>query len=320
MPLRLPCKAASGGTRCIVSVRPEDLRALLQPEAAAAGAAAPAGAWAGERDTTAPVSETSATATLCGCLRGLRPSDCLGATLVGLLRVHTPGPAEEEEQQEQAPQKGEENEQQGERQQDRQHQEQHQQQDLHQEGQQQKQQQKLHEQQSSSHQEDKEQQKSVYSGDFESMSQQQPLRKLQFIEGRPANLPESEDASAPPGNDCSSHIECLGGYGKCVSGRCRGFIPDVRGQRIIKCVDGYNCDAKKGDLPTKGPQDGFVVIAIGPDEECGAAVNLRAEGQAAHRRSTQMGGAAALPSRHLHRYRPRRSSRHLIGLLAVQTQ
>ncbi|KAL8453107.1 hypothetical protein Emed_000977 [Eimeria media] len=208
-PLRLACSAASGGSRCIVSARPQDLEVLLLHEAAASKSAASAEAFVAPQqptDRSGSPRKEEAEATLCGCRRGLKPSDCVGATLVGLLHVTDPQTQHQPQQ------------------------------------------------------------------------QQQQLRKLQFIEDRPANMPEEDDdGTVQLGNECAAHVECLGGYGKCVSGRCRGFIPDLKNERLIRCVEGYHCDAGKGDLPTKGNKENFVVIGVGPEEECGAAVNLKAD-------------------------------------------
>ncbi|KAL8275828.1 hypothetical protein Esti_000391 [Eimeria stiedai] len=209
-PLRLACSAASGGSRCIVRARPQDLEALLLHEAEASKSAPSAEAFAAPQQLTDRggfLRKKEAEATLCGCRRGLKPSDCVGATLVGLLHVTDDDTQQKSQQQ-----------------------------------------------------------------------QQQQLRKLQFIEGRPANLPEEDDdGTVQMGSECAAHVECLGGYGKCVSGRCRGFIPDLKNERLIRCVEGYHCDAGRGDLPTKGNKENFVVIGVGPEEECGAAVNLKAD-------------------------------------------
>ncbi|XP_026191684.1 uncharacterized protein LOC34619245 [Cyclospora cayetanensis] len=189
-PLRLPCNAVSRGSRCVVRVHQEDMKALLQ--------------------STGPATRTEdggnrvVDATLCGCRRGSTLLDCVGGTVVGLLQLK----AVEGKQQHQ---------------------------------------------------------------------QQRQLRKLQFIEGRAANLPEEENEFTPVGNECQKHADCLRGYGSCVSGRCRGFIPDLKGDRLIRCVEGYYCDAGAGDIPTRGNKENFTVIGIGPDEECGAAVNLKAD-------------------------------------------
>lgn len=176
-----------------------------------------------------------ATATLCGCRAGPTALDCLGATLVGLLHLQAGDGQYSRKQLQQTRQ----------------------------------------------HKTSQEQQLQQHQPQQQQLQQKQrpppppQLRKLQFIEDRAANLPKEPDPSEPEGSECRKHADCLRGYGRCVSGRCRGFIPDLKGERLIRCVEGYHCDAEKGDIPTKGEKENFMVIGIGPDEECGASVNLK---------------------------------------------
>ncbi|CDJ40550.1 sushi domain-containing protein / SCR repeat-containing protein, putative [Eimeria tenella] len=230
-PLRLPCRPISAGSRCIVHVRPEDMKAIMQSrgQEAAKGRKNKGSSGVGELEVL------PATATLCGCRAGPTALDCLGATLVGLLHLQAGDGQYSRKQLQQTRQ----------------------------------------------HKTSQEQQLQQHQPQQQQLQQKQrpppppQLRKLQFIEDRAANLPKEPDPSEPEGSECRKHADCLRGYGRCVSGRCRGFIPDLKGERLIRCVEGYHCDAEKGDIPTKGEKENFMVIGIGPDEECGASVNLK---------------------------------------------
>lgn len=117
-------------------------------------------------------------------------------------------------------------------------------------------------------------------------------RRLQFINEEAANE-RREPSAAETGDgasgssgvseECKKDAECLSGFGRCLDGKCSGFVPDEKGSRRIKCVENFNCDARPGDLPTRGSTEGFQLIAIAPEEECGKAVNIKAEGRRGQR-------------------------------------
>jgi hypothetical protein len=58
----------------------------------------------------------------------------------------------------------------------------------------------------------------------------------------------------------------------------KGFLPDIDNVRTIKCVSGYICKSRLGDLPGAGINTDFQIIGIHPDDSCGAAEPLAATG------------------------------------------
>eukprot|EP00918_Siedleckia_nematoides_P087662 GHVU01192769.1.p1 GENE.GHVU01192769.1~~GHVU01192769.1.p1 ORF type:complete len:290 (+),score=19.54 GHVU01192769.1:63-932(+) len=80
--------------------------------------------------------------------------------------------------------------------------------------------------------------------------------------------------SKATGNECVSPRDCLGKFGNCVNGHCLGFFPDIVDERVIKCIDGYNCFVKSTDLPGVKVSGSFQVIAIDPSGKCGASAPL----------------------------------------------
>ncbi|CDJ59328.1 sushi domain-containing protein / SCR repeat-containing protein, putative [Eimeria maxima] len=281
-----------GLCRCVVRVRPEEMRVLLLPKFVNVAPAAKAKAAEDTQATRQTTASAPAVATkgvrsfgevpevivtLCGCRRGSTPLQCLGSTPVGLLQLR----AEPELQRQQTVSETR----QPEAAQQQLHLQHDQEPELHPERQPEEQpkqlQGKQQEEQQVAKKDDKapqqpaqrQAQQEEAEGDFVSNVEQ---RRLQFIEERAANLPKAEgEEDGGDGGECRQHSDCLRGLGQCAGGRCHGFVPDLKGQRLLRCVEGYHCDAEKGDIPTVGNKQNFTVIAIGPQEECGTAVNLK---------------------------------------------
>ncbi|PFH32323.1 sushi domain (scr repeat) domain-containing protein [Besnoitia besnoiti] len=103
-------------------------------------------------------------------------------------------------------------------------------------------------------------------------------RLLQYITGPAANSQAAQEGKKNDGrlaNECKVNTDCFSGMGVCDKGRCVGFIPDKQDSRLFRCVEGYWCDLKPGDIPGKGITEKFEVIATTPSEPCGTARNLK---------------------------------------------
>ncbi|PHJ24936.1 sushi domain (scr repeat) domain-containing protein [Cystoisospora suis] len=103
-------------------------------------------------------------------------------------------------------------------------------------------------------------------------------RLLQYITGPAANSQAALEGKKGDGRlatECKVNTDCFGGMGVCDKGRCVGFVPDKQDSRLFRCVEGYWCDIKPGDIPGKGITDKFEVIATTPSEPCGTARNLK---------------------------------------------
>ncbi|KEP64201.1 UNVERIFIED_CONTAM: sushi domain (scr repeat) domain-containing protein [Hammondia hammondi] len=107
-------------------------------------------------------------------------------------------------------------------------------------------------------------------------------RLLQYITGPAANGQATADGKRTDGrlaDECRVNTDCFSGMGVCDKGRCFGFLPDKQDSRLFRCVEGYWCDVKPGDIPGKGITEKYEVIATTPSEPCGTARNLKPTGR-----------------------------------------